>query len=188
MSNIVSEESINRPLFNILNQPTTSLKTIEKVKITFTADRSFVEKIESLKNLLSGKYPQGVSLENLFTEAIELYIDKKSPEKRSQKRVVKLTNEKTNKEHPNKVQRSKVKITKRHIPVILRDEIFIRDNGCCSFISLAGQRCSSKWDLEVDHVQPFMMGGNHTSENLRLLCRAHNVARNSDEFKMAAGF
>ncbi|MEZ4755098.1 MAG: HNH endonuclease signature motif containing protein [Bdellovibrionota bacterium] len=29
-------------------------------------------------------------------------------------------------------------------------------------------------DLELDHIVPFAEGGQHTVDNLRVLCRAHN--------------
>ena len=50
-----------------------------------------------------------------------------------------------------------------------------RDNHCCSFKSKSGQVCGSKWDLEIDHIQPFAQGGRTEKENLRVLCRAHNL-------------
>ncbi|MCB0387142.1 MAG: HNH endonuclease, partial [Bdellovibrionales bacterium] len=37
--------------------------------------------------------------------------------------------------------------------------------------------CNSQYMLEIDHRFPFSLGGAHTPENLRLLCRVHNQYR-----------
>jgi hypothetical protein len=59
----------------------------------------------------------------------------------------------------------------------LRRRIFERDQTC-TYIH-EGKRCGSTFALEVDHIEPWALGGPTAEENLRLLCRAHNrfVAR-----------
>lgn len=54
----------------------------------------------------------------------------------------------------------------RHIPQALRRYILTRDKACV--------RCGSTFKLEIDHIQPFSMGGKTTKENLRVLCRSCN--------------
>ena len=62
----------------------------------------------------------------------------------------------------------------RHVPKAIRDEVFAREGGRCTYVGRNGRRCRSNWDLEIDHVLPFARGGDNTPDNLRLLCRAHN--------------
>jgi hypothetical protein len=63
----------------------------------------------------------------------------------------------------------------RYISAQIRREVWIRDNGKCSFTDpKTGKRCNSQHRLELDHVEPFALGGDHTLANLRLLCRNHN--------------
>ncbi len=62
----------------------------------------------------------------------------------------------------------------RHIPQEIRDEVFARDGGRCTFISDNGKRCNSDWNLEIDRIVPFAKGGDNSPENLRLLCAEHN--------------
>ncbi len=62
----------------------------------------------------------------------------------------------------------------RHIPRKVRDEVYARDRGRCSFVSPGGRRCGSTWDLQIDHKVPFARGGDNSPENLRLLCGKHN--------------
>src|SRR5215831_1671663 len=62
----------------------------------------------------------------------------------------------------------------RHIPVSVRRDVWLRDGGRCTFVSLDGKRCDCERQLEYDHAQPVAKGGPSTAENLKLLCRAHN--------------
>ncbi|MEQ1875274.1 MAG: HNH endonuclease signature motif containing protein [Bdellovibrionia bacterium] len=63
----------------------------------------------------------------------------------------------------------------RYISIAVRNSIWGRDGGRCSFLdSKSGRRCNSRFKLEVDHIVPIAHGGNSDSTNLRLLCRAHN--------------
>lgn len=62
----------------------------------------------------------------------------------------------------------------RHIADESRDAVFVRDGGRCTFVSQDGTRCESAHGLQIDHIQPFSIGGTHDLSNLRLLCAAHN--------------
>ncbi len=53
-------------------------------------------------------------------------------------------------------------------------EVYDRDGGRCSFVSTAGHRCSSSYQLEYDHKTPRVHCGASDAGNLRLLCRVHN--------------
>jgi len=63
----------------------------------------------------------------------------------------------------------------RHIPPAIRDLVYARDKGRCSFVGANGKRCNSTWDLEIDHIVPYSRGGGNSPDNLRLLCRKHNI-------------
>ncbi len=62
----------------------------------------------------------------------------------------------------------------RHISAEVKDTVFKRDGGKCTFIGKDNKRCNSTWGLEIDHVKPFAKGGGNTKDNLRLLCGRHN--------------
>jgi len=73
----------------------------------------------------------------------------------------------------SKVQRS------RYIPASLRRKVWMKAQGRCEYLSSqTGVRCSSSHALEIDHIQLFSKGGETKEGNLRLLCDAHNRARN----------
>jgi hypothetical protein len=70
----------------------------------------------------------------------------------------------------------------RAIPAAVRREVWARDEGCCSWKAKDGRRCGSRWKLEIDHIVPVALGGTATADNLRLLCRAHNVRQAEKAF------
>jgi 5-methylcytosine-specific restriction endonuclease McrA len=62
----------------------------------------------------------------------------------------------------------------RYIPQAVRDEVFSRDGGRCTFVGTNGRRCTETRNLQIDHILPFGKGGSNDTGNLRLLCPAHN--------------
>ena len=65
----------------------------------------------------------------------------------------------------------------RHIPAAIRDSVYTRDTGRCTFVGPNGVRCESTRNLQIDHVKPFALGGGNDASNLRLLCAKHNQLR-----------
>ncbi|MBU8921119.1 MAG: HNH endonuclease, partial [Bacteroidales bacterium] len=70
----------------------------------------------------------------------------------------------------------------RFIPQAIKDKVFKRDGGKCAFTGPGGQRCGSKWNIQVDHITPFALGGSNLPENLQLLCRRHNQHKAVKDF------
>lgn len=63
-----------------------------------------------------------------------------------------------------------------YLPVKLRRELFSKANHRCEYIDPVTQRkCTSKYQLQIDHLVPIAKGGGDKSTNLRLLCRTHNI-------------
>jgi hypothetical protein len=52
--------------------------------------------------------------------------------------------------------------------------VWQRDGGRCAFVGALG-RCSETGFLEYHHVVPFAAGGEATTRNISLRCRAHNA-------------
>ena len=75
-------------------------------------------------------------------------------------------------------ERTRLKKESRYIPANLRDFIWKRDQGQCTYkYHKTGRQCSSKHWLQMDHIQPLSYGGKTEAANLRLMCAAHNQAR-----------
>ena len=62
----------------------------------------------------------------------------------------------------------------RYTAADVRHAVEQRDECQCTFVSADGTRCSETRWLQLDHIEPFALGGKSTLENLRLLCPAHN--------------
>ncbi len=64
----------------------------------------------------------------------------------------------------------------RYIPKQIRREVRERDGHRCAYVdATTGKRCDCERGLQYDHIVPFARGGaSNTSQNLRLLCPAHN--------------
>jgi hypothetical protein len=67
------------------------------------------------------------------------------------------------------------KLRSRYIPRAIKRDYFARSGHRCEFVDpTSKRRCEAAHFLELDHVKPLALGGTTTSENLRVLCRAHN--------------
>ena len=134
-------------------------QVIEKrLNLSFSVLEETQSLIDEVKTLLSGKFPKGASLEDLFVAGLESIV---SEHKRKNKAL-----------GTRKSRKSKKRT--RHIPNDIRKAVLERDEYKCSFKAENGKICSCNWDIEVDHIVPFVDGGKHTVENLRVLCGAHH--------------
>jgi 5-methylcytosine-specific restriction endonuclease McrA len=74
----------------------------------------------------------------------------------------------------------------RHIPAHVRNAVWERDGGQCTFVGESGHRCAERRIVEFDHAVPVARGGQATVENVRLRCRVHNQLEAERTF--GAGF
>ncbi len=73
-------------------------------------------------------------------------------------------------------QKSEVKKHTRYVPQRIAREVRARDGMQCSFVSDKGVCCNQTAHLQIDHIRPWAKGGSSLDrENLRCLCRAHNL-------------
>jgi len=63
----------------------------------------------------------------------------------------------------------------RYISAPIKRKVFERAKNQCEFKAANGKRCSSKFNLQLDHIRPVALGGLSKEDNLRLLCREHNL-------------
>jgi 5-methylcytosine-specific restriction endonuclease McrA len=62
----------------------------------------------------------------------------------------------------------------RHLPAAIRRAVWERDGGRCRYLDGQGRRCNERNQLQFHHGHPFGLGGEHSVQNIRLMCRAHN--------------
>ena len=170
-----SEYSPNSTRATQHDEPIERVMLSRKYKFEFAVNNEFKKKFERMKALLSGRYPKGISFEDLFTLLMDEYIERHTPEGRAARRE-KREASKTIRDsgQGEKPDPRRAKGRTRNIPEKVRDEVFLRDGGRCTFKGTDGKRCNSKWDLQIDHIVPFALGGNNSPGNLRLLCGKHN--------------
>ncbi len=133
--------------------------------------------LERAQSLLSTKYPKRLGLEKLFGVLLKEYLERHDPESRMKKR-----SQRGEKDTGEKGKKRTGAARTRHIPQAVRDEVFVRDGGMCTFVSTDGKRCGETRNLEIDHIIPYAKGGDNSPENLRLLCAQHNRLAAEDEY------
>ncbi|MBN8554885.1 MAG: HNH endonuclease [Deltaproteobacteria bacterium] len=135
--------------------------------------------------LLISKRRKNLDLEGTLKELLEGFLKKNDPLRAEKKEAAR-----TLREERNLVQHSKldinsparpvpgqVKVLKRAIPQAIRRKIFRRDHGQCSFKGSSGKICGESAFLEIHHLRPWSLGGNHAEDNLQVLCHAHHERR-----------
>jgi len=132
----------------------------ERFEVRFSVSKATRKKIEKVQTLLSNKLKGKCSLEATLDELLDGFIERNCPERKAERRV------KSDKPIPSSVS--------RYIPSELKQRVYQRDKGCCTFVGKNGKRCGSSWQLQLDHIQPFAVGGKTEFENLRLVCAGHN--------------
>jgi 5-methylcytosine-specific restriction endonuclease McrA len=149
------------------------LLTEDLTEVKIILNQKTLNKLSHLKNLLSHQDPS-MTLATLIDKMADQMLLKVDPEKKNN----------TLPHAPPQVTglREKLLLSKktasksRHVPAQVRRKVWLRDKACCSFINpITKKQCGSTFQLQIEHVTPFALGGNHTFDNLRLLCRAHNI-------------
>jgi 5-methylcytosine-specific restriction endonuclease McrA len=135
----------------------------DMVFVQFLAPDEFAEVFDDVRNLASGDPGFGEISLTVFRE----YRDRHSPIARQQRREKKGSASL----HSHRWELSEAS---RHIPDEVRDVVFLRDGGQCTFVAADGTRCQCRKGLQVDHIKPFANDGPLELSNLRLLCGGHN--------------
>jgi 5-methylcytosine-specific restriction endonuclease McrA len=148
----------------------------QRLLIQFLADEAFVRKYEQARSLLSQRLSDA-SFAQVFGALMDDFLERNSAIHRKSRRDKKKRVRKTapaKPRHAEKEHYNKSQSRSRYIPPSVRDEVFVRDRGCCTYVGKTGKRCGSTHALQIDHIVPFARGGPATASNLRLLCAKHN--------------
>jgi 5-methylcytosine-specific restriction endonuclease McrA len=147
--------------------PERKLETVRAHQVNCVIDEEVMQLLTRCKELLSGKYPTGMDYNTLILELAKTWLEKNDPVQRAARRE-------RRKSKPRRVKQDAGE-TSRYISPAVRDKVYTRDGGRCTYIGSNGKRCNTTWDLEIHHDgTPFAHGGDHSVKNLRLLCAAHN--------------
>ena len=159
----------------------------DRYGVHFTADGEFRELLERVRGLAGHRLPSG-DLMTLLKRGLEAYERELSKQrfalgrKPRRNQGVSPTPSAPDLAAPESAKlapqpepspSSNVK-RRRHYPAEVARAVFLRDGKKCSYVSPDGRRCNARRCLELDHIDPYAVGGQCTIENLRLRCRAHN--------------
>jgi len=169
---IKSQERMEKSKYRNISKPQGSIKKSQHKHTSGQRERTHQESMKQLRNrhapeILQPKQSTEKSQHKNISGPHERAQQKKSPEKRANTKKVHQIGRANNKRGDSKKK-------SRIIPRSVRDEIFARDGGRCTFVGSDGVRCNSKRNLQIDHIVPYSKGGDNSAANLRLLCARHN--------------
>jgi len=143
----------------------TALLETRKV-FRFTATETFEKKFARIKSLASHRLPPNPAFEQVFELVMDHFLAREDPSARRERR--------SRRREPRRARGPHSSPGDRYVTAAIRDEVFTRDEGLCTYTGPDGTRCGSTHVLQVDHIHPVARGGAGTKENLRLLCAYHN--------------
>jgi hypothetical protein len=148
--------------------------TFDRTELKFTVNENTLQKIEQIKSLTGES-----SLETLFDRGLDLLIVQEQKKRGREKAGKNFASEQTltsavdsheikreNKTQPAELTEKQK--NSRFIPIELKRFVFARSKGRCEFVEArTGNRCESRFRLQIDHVFPFALGGKTEASNLR---------------------
>lgn len=160
----------------IVPKKETRTLSADSVELKVVLCNELKDKLDQLKNLMSHVDPHMTYL-SLIEKLADRTLKQLDPAQKAPRQQGPLIQNKI--QHSNlKTQNKATPQNSRLIPRALKNKIWKRDQGCCSYVDpLSKRKCHSRFQLQMDHIHPFALGGAHTEENLRLLCSAHNRRR-----------
>jgi hypothetical protein len=133
-----------------------------RYKIQFTASAELHDKLERLRSLMHSSVPDG-DLAAIIEEAVTAKL-----ERLEAKRFAKT------KSPRKRVEQADTSPSSRYIPAPVKRAVRERDGDQCAFMDAQARRCKAREGLEFHHKEPFARGGDHSPDNIQLMCRAHN--------------
>lgn len=161
--------------------------TSDHAQLQVVVDNSTLEKIEKLKSLISHE-----NIDPSYNEIFNLSLDLAIKEIEKKKginttgRNLKMNASveaassaacQDDSHQPLSSQLSTQSFSGKSSRYVSRDikrTVLSRSNGQCEHIHSNGQRCSSKFQIEFDHILAFSKGGGAGIDNIQSLCRVHN--------------
>jgi hypothetical protein len=131
-------------------------------KFQFTASRACHDKFRQAQDLLRHRIPDG-DVGAIFEKALDMLIEQVKKERFA-----------TGRKARNVPTADADASSSRHIPDVIKREVYERDGGRCTFTDEHGRRCGETGALEFDHRDGFARTHLHRADRIRLLCRAHN--------------
>lgn len=146
-----------------------------KIDLTIRCSQELFEDITRLQGLLAqsrGANDKTAVIEKAVKALLDIEDPKRKEERREKRKAKKKGNENSAKKEIQKVDKTKTR--SRYIPEDLKAAVYKRDGYRCTFHDYDQKRCEEDAMLQVDHCKPWSLGGEHTLDNLTILCPRHN--------------
>lgn len=134
--------------------------------LTLWVGRELREELEAVRTLLGHAVPSGKR------EEVLLHV------LRAQRKVL----ERRRYGSPKSAGKSTAPANADYIPAAVRREVYEREGGGCAYLGEGDRRCCSTLRLEYQHIIPLARGGQSTTKNVTLFCRAHNLLQAEKDF------
>jgi hypothetical protein len=118
--------------------------------------------LEQVRAALSHQCPEG-DFEQVVREAFKLVLE------RDRKRKALTDRPRSQPEAPGE--------NDRYVPAAVKRAVWERDHARCTWPMADGELCGSTHRLEFDHDLEVALGGKPVIENIRLLCKGHNLMK-----------
>jgi hypothetical protein len=145
-------------------RPTIQPTAPARYRVQFTATAEFRAKIDRLAALMRHAVPDGdlaAVLEAAVTEKLARLEAKRFGKTKAPRKTI---------------DEADTSAGPRHIQAPVRRFVDERDEGRCRYVGPDGRRCSARVGLQFHHhLLPHGRGGDRSPENVRLMCRTHNI-------------
>jgi hypothetical protein len=131
----------------------------DRYKLQLTIGGDTLEKLRLAKDMLGHAVPSGDDAA-ILDRALTLLLVYLAKKKFSD----------TQKPHRSR----ETKPGARHPSAKVQRAVWVRDLGRCAFIGTEGHRCSERRFVEFHHIDPYVLGGEATVDQVALRCRRHN--------------
>ena len=138
-----------------------------RYKVQFTASAKLHDQLERLAALMRSEVPDG-DIAAIIGRAVAEKLERLEARRFAKTATPRKATPRKAVSHGDSSRPS------RHIPATVRRAVRGRDGDRCLFVDEQGRRCSERHRLEFHHRRPYGMGGDHSLENISLLCPAHN--------------
>jgi len=134
----------------------------ERWRVQFTASGELRDKLDRLRTLMRSSVPDG-NLATIIEEAVTEKLEKLEAKRFAKTKAPRKSLEET-----------RTSPSSRYIPAAVKRAVCERDQRQCTFVTEDGRRCREREGLEFHHRKPYGRGGDHSVDNICLLCRCHN--------------
>ena len=145
-----------------------------RYKVQFTASAELHDKLERLRALMRSEVPDG-DLAAIIEQAVTLELERLEVRRFAKTKAPR-----------KRLSETDTSPSSRHIPAAVRRAVSERDGNRCRYVDDKGRRCSARDRLEFHHLYPFGLGGDHSPQNIRLTCHAHNQYLAEQDYGKAA--